>query len=46
MLVFNDFPLFMLPDFADVIIKRLSCKRFESIEKAKLCSIWEADIKV
>jgi len=46
MVVFHDFPLFMLPDFAEVIIKRLSMQEVrEYREKAKLCSIWEADVK-
>lgn len=46
MVVFRDFPLFMLPDFAEVIIKRLSMQEVrEYREKAKLCSIWEADVK-
>ena len=46
MVVFRDFPLFMLPDFAEVIIRRLSMQEVrEYREKAKLCSIWEADVK-
>jgi len=46
MVVFRDFPLFMLPDFAEVVIKRLSMEEVrEYRKKAKLCSIWEADVK-
>jgi len=46
MVVFHDFPLFLLPDFAEVIIKRLSMQEVrEYRKKAKLCSIWEADVK-
>ena len=46
MITFNSFPLSTLPDFAEVIIKRLSIQEVrEYRKKAKLCSIWEADVK-
>ena len=46
MVVFRDFPLFMLPDFAEVVIKRLSLQEvWVYRKKAKLCSIWDTDIK-
>ena len=46
MITFNSFPLSTFPDFAEVIIKRLSMKEVrEYRKKAKLCSIWEADVK-
>ena len=46
MVVFHDFPLFLLPDFSEVVIKRLSTKEvWVYRKKAKLCSILEADVK-
>jgi len=46
MVIFHDFPLFMLPDFAELIIKRLSRDEVRELRKnAKVCSVWEADIK-
>ena len=46
MITFNSFPLSTFPDFAEVIIKRLSMQEVrEYRKKAKLCSIWEADVK-
>lgn len=46
MVVFHDFPLFMLPDFSELIFKRLSREEFRELRKnAKVCSVWEADIK-
>jgi hypothetical protein len=46
MVVFNDFPLSTLPDFAEVIIKRLSIQEVrEYRKKAKLCSFEEVDVK-
>jgi len=46
MVTFYNFPLSMLPDFAEIIIKRLSKEEVQEYQKkAKLCSIWEADVK-
>jgi len=46
MITFNSFPLSTLPDFAEVIIKKLSMQEVrEYRKKAKLCSILEADVK-
>ena len=46
MVIFHDFPLFMLPDFAELIIKRLSRDEVRELQKkAKVCSVLEADIK-
>jgi len=46
MVIFHDFPLFMLPDFAELIIKRLSRDEVRELRKnAKVCSVWEADVK-
>ena len=46
MVIFHDFPLFMLPDFAELIIKRLSRDEVRELrKKAKVCSVWEADVK-
>ena len=46
MVVFNDFPLSTLPDFAELIIRKLSTNEVQKYrEKAKLCSFEEVDVK-
>ena len=46
MITFNSFPLSTLPDFAEVIIKKLSTNEIQKYrEKAKFCSIEEVDLK-
>ena len=46
MVTFYNFPLSMLPDFAEIIIKRLSKEEVQEYQKkAKLCSVWETDVR-
>ena len=46
MIIFYNFPLFMLPNFSELIIKRLSTDEVDEFKKnAKVCSVWEADIR-
>ena len=46
MKTFNSFPLSTLPDFAELIIRKLSTNEVQKYrEKAKLCSFEEVDVK-